>query len=190
MTVGELGGVHAVRADGGLVRIRHAVPADLPALREFHLAASDRSFYLRFFGLNRAAAEEYVRRLGRPPSPAHHSLTAWIAGRLVGVATYERLTDDSAELALLSPTRDLWLSGHARRRHGHAWPSSVVDPTRCGGGRDSGRVIRSGQRSSAQVRPVRRMTAAGRPDRNCHRRRGWTVLLSICRPGPAPWDAS
>ena len=101
MTVGELGGVHAVRADGGLVRIRHAVRADLPALRELHLAASDRSFYLRFFGLNRAAAEEYVRRLGRPSSPAHHSLTAWIGERLVGVASYERLTDDSAELALL-----------------------------------------------------------------------------------------
>ena len=101
MTVGERGGVDAVRSDGGLVHIRPVVPEDLAALRELHLKASDRSFYLRFFGLNRGATDEYVRRLGRPPSPAHHSLTAWIAGRLVGVATYERLTDDSAELALL-----------------------------------------------------------------------------------------
>jgi len=101
VTVGGRGGVDAVRADGGLVHIRPVVPTDLDALRELHRGASDRSFYLRFFGLNRGATDEYVRRLGRPPGPAHHSLTAWVGGRLVGVATYERLTDDSAELALL-----------------------------------------------------------------------------------------
>ena len=90
-----------MRADGGLVRIRPAVPADVQALQDLHRGASDRSLYLRFFGAGRYATEKYAKRLVRPASADHQALTAWIGGEIVGVAAYERLDSDSAELALL-----------------------------------------------------------------------------------------
>jgi len=94
-------GIHAVRADGGLVHIRPAVASDVQALHELHLGASDRSLYLRFFGVGRYATEKYAERLVRPANADHQALTAWIGGQIVGVAAYERLAGDSAELALL-----------------------------------------------------------------------------------------
>ncbi len=90
-----------MRADGGLVHIRPALATDLQALQELHAGASDRSLYLRFFGFGRYATEKYAERLVRPASAEHQALTAWVGGQIAGVAAYERLTDDSAELALL-----------------------------------------------------------------------------------------
>lgn len=94
-------GVDAVRADGGLVHIRPFAASDADALRALHARVSDRSMYLRFFGLGRAAGENYVTLLMRPASPSHQTLTAWIGKDLVGVAGFEGSTGDVAEAALL-----------------------------------------------------------------------------------------
>jgi len=97
----SFGGVDAVRADGGLVHIRPFAASDANALRALHARVSDRSMYLRFFGLGRSAGEKYVTLLMQPASPSHQTLTAWIGNQLVGVAGFERSTGDAAEAALL-----------------------------------------------------------------------------------------
>ena len=91
----------AVRTDGGLVHIRPAVPADKAALIALDHRASDRSIYYRFFTVSRHAADTYVDRLLRPSSADHRALVALIGGDIVGVASFERLTDTSAEIAVL-----------------------------------------------------------------------------------------
>ena len=95
------GGIDAVRTDGGLVHIRPVQPEDIGALLELHEGVSERSRYLRFFSFSRTSAVAYVRLLVRPATERHVALCAWIDGRLVGVAAYERISDTAAELALL-----------------------------------------------------------------------------------------
>jgi acyl-CoA synthetase (NDP forming)/RimJ/RimL family protein N-acetyltransferase len=94
-------GYDAVRTDGGLVHIRPAVPADEAALIALDHRASDRSIYYRFFAVSRHAADTYVERLLRPSGADHRALVALIGGDIVGVASFERLTDTSAEIAVL-----------------------------------------------------------------------------------------
>lgn len=94
-------GVDAVRADGGLVHIRSLAETDAEAVNALHTHASDRSIYLRFFSPNRETAEPYVAKLTRPDSRDHHALAALVHGEIVGVASYERLEDDAAEIALI-----------------------------------------------------------------------------------------
>jgi len=94
-------GVDAVRADGGLVHIRPFAASDADALRALHARVSDRSMYLRFFGLGRSAGEKYVTLLMQPASPSHQTLTAWIGSQLAGVAGFEMSTRETAEAALL-----------------------------------------------------------------------------------------
>jgi acyl-CoA synthetase (NDP forming)/GNAT superfamily N-acetyltransferase len=95
------GGIDAVRTDGGLVHIRPVQPEDIAALLELHDGVSERSRYLRFFSFSRTSAVAYVRLLVQPASKQHVALCAWIDGRLVGVAAFERISDTAAEVALL-----------------------------------------------------------------------------------------
>jgi succinyl-CoA synthetase alpha subunit len=94
-------GVDSVRADGGLVHIRPVTAEDGDGIRALHGRASDRSIYLRFFTVSRATAESYVAKLTRPSGPAHHALAACVHGEIAGVASFERLDDDQAEIALI-----------------------------------------------------------------------------------------
>lgn len=99
--VPELGS-YSIRADGGLVRIRLAEPADRDALIELNARSSDRSLYLRFFAVNRPAADSYVDIELRPAGPDHQALVALIGPDMVGIAGYERAPgSDEAEVALL-----------------------------------------------------------------------------------------
>jgi acyl-CoA synthetase (NDP forming)/GNAT superfamily N-acetyltransferase len=91
----------AVRMDGGLVHIRPAVPADEPALIALDHRVSDRSIYYRFFTVSRHTADTYVDRLLRPSKADHRALVALIGSDIVGVASFERLTDAAAEIAVL-----------------------------------------------------------------------------------------
>ncbi|HOZ60163.1 MAG TPA: hypothetical protein PKY70_18435, partial [Nakamurella multipartita] len=56
----------ALTADGRIVRLRPVGPGDAGALRDLHRAISEDSLYLRFFGLSRSAAMDYVDRLVTP----------------------------------------------------------------------------------------------------------------------------
>jgi GNAT superfamily N-acetyltransferase len=95
------GGVDAIRADGGLVHIRTLTPADGDGIRALHDRASDRSIYLRFFSASRATAESYISTLTRPSARDHHALAACVHGAIVGVASFERLDENDAEIALI-----------------------------------------------------------------------------------------
>lgn len=92
--------VEVAGSDGRVIRIRTAVPTDEWALRRLHQNVSDTSRYLRFFGISRGAAAEYVTRL-LTPSADREALVAWLGDQLVGVASYERIDPDAAEVALL-----------------------------------------------------------------------------------------
>ena len=94
-------GVDAVRADGGLVHIRVVTPGDASGVRALHARASDQSIYLRFFSVSRATAESYVPLLTKPSGRNHHALAACLHGEIVGVASFERLDRDAAEIALI-----------------------------------------------------------------------------------------
>jgi len=82
-------GVYALLADGSTVEIRPAAAGDADAVREMHRAMSPGHVYLRFFSVSPAAAEMEARRICREPGPDHAALLAWLAGDLVGVASYE-----------------------------------------------------------------------------------------------------
>jgi acyl-CoA synthetase (NDP forming)/GNAT superfamily N-acetyltransferase len=94
-------GVDAIRADGGLVHIRPITAEDRASLGELHARVSDRSIYLRFFSMDRRAADKYLDQLVQATTYEHRALVAIVDGELVGVAGYERLDATTAEIALL-----------------------------------------------------------------------------------------
>jgi acyl-CoA synthetase (NDP forming)/RimJ/RimL family protein N-acetyltransferase len=80
---------YALLTDGSTVEIRAARPEDAEAVRAMHGAMSPDNMYLRFFSLSPISAEREAQRVAREPDPDHAVLTAWLGGRLVGVASYE-----------------------------------------------------------------------------------------------------
>ena len=92
---------YALAADGVVVHLRDLGPADLAAIVELHACASERSYYLRFFGGRSAAAQDYFVRLAQSPSNTHRAIGAFGHDRLLGVGAFERLDDQTAEFALL-----------------------------------------------------------------------------------------
>ena len=92
--------VYALLADGSTIEIRPAAASDLNAVLEMHRAMSPDNIYLRFFSMSPAAAEREARRICREPAADHVALLAWLAGELVGVASYEiGGADGTAEIA-------------------------------------------------------------------------------------------
>ena len=94
-------GVYALLADGTTAEIRPAAAGDFEAVREMHRAMSPDNLYLRFFSLSPAAADQEASRICRAPAADHAALLAWLAGELVGVASYEcEGTSGTAEFAV------------------------------------------------------------------------------------------
>ncbi|HEY6748033.1 MAG TPA: GNAT family N-acetyltransferase [Mycobacteriales bacterium] len=94
-------GWDALLADGGVVRIRPVTPTDAGALTALHRAASDRSIYLRYFSLNRAAGNEYVAKVAAG-GPDQITLLAEQHGTVVGMAGCIRTPGTAeAEVAML-----------------------------------------------------------------------------------------
>ncbi|MFZ5850732.1 MAG: GNAT family N-acetyltransferase, partial [Actinomycetota bacterium] len=92
----------ALLTEAGIVRIRSARPEDAAALRALHERVSPDTLYLRFFTMSPSLIGAEVDRLTRPADADHHSLVAEVHREVVGVATYERLSDGSqAEVAFL-----------------------------------------------------------------------------------------
>lgn len=94
-------GWEGLAADGGIVRIRPACVDDEQSLHELCRLSSDRTLFLRFFAINRRAADRYLTSLARPSDADHVALVAESGGRVVAIAGWERVADDTAEVALL-----------------------------------------------------------------------------------------
>src|SRR6266487_1564177 len=100
MKVQPASGVYALLADGATIEIRPATASDFDAVWQMHRAMSADNIYLRFFSMSLAGAEQAARRICREPAADHAALLAWLAGELIGVASYEiGGTPDTAEIA-------------------------------------------------------------------------------------------
>jgi acyl-CoA synthetase (NDP forming)/RimJ/RimL family protein N-acetyltransferase len=98
------GSVYALLTDGSTVEIRPAAPQDAEAVQAMHEAMSAENLYLRFFTLSRRSAQQEAKRVCRPADSGHGVLLAWLAGRLIGVASYEPVsTAGTAEVAFAVP---------------------------------------------------------------------------------------
>ena len=95
----------ALLRDGRIVSIRRCEAADRLALRDLFERSSPASRYLRFFSAG-ASLEAEIERLLRI-DPGHHlALAAEQAGIILGVASYDRIDDRRAELAIF--VDDAW----------------------------------------------------------------------------------
>ncbi len=113
-----------VLRDGETTHIRPITPDDAPALQAFHVAQSERSTYMRFFAalerlperdLARFTTVDHVNRVAliavrtvrAAPAPrARRSRPTRVAAeageadeQIIGVARFDRITDDEAEVA-------------------------------------------------------------------------------------------
>jgi acyl-CoA synthetase (NDP forming)/GNAT superfamily N-acetyltransferase len=83
------GNTYALLADGSMIEIRPAGPADHDAVKAMHEAMSPDNTYMRFFNFSRNAAETEARRICREPRPGRGALLALSDGQVVGVASYD-----------------------------------------------------------------------------------------------------
>ena len=101
----EAGCSYALLADGSTMTIRPARAGDYQAVRHLHEVMSPDNLYLRFFSMNRQAAEQEARRVSREDGPGHGALLGFLGDELVGVASYESAPErgtaepESAEVA-------------------------------------------------------------------------------------------
>ncbi len=89
--------------DGSTARVRPIRPQDAEALQAFHVAQSERSTYLRFFAPLERLPDRDLERLVTVDHRDRVALVA-LAGsagdeRIIGVARYDRIDDDTAEVA-------------------------------------------------------------------------------------------
>src|SRR2546423_2372051 len=92
----------ALAADGAIVRIRTVAPSDRDDLAALYRRTSDENLYRRFLSAGRRGIDHEIDRLTRPDGEDHVALLARDRGRVVGVASYERMRDrGSAEFAVL-----------------------------------------------------------------------------------------
>ena len=96
-------GVDALLMDGRIVHVRPVSEGDKDALSALYGRTSPRTRYLRFFSASISIDRE-VRRM--MPGNDHVALLAEHDGLVVGVASYEVLTGDRAEMAIL--VDDAW----------------------------------------------------------------------------------
>ncbi|MEU4164057.1 GNAT family N-acetyltransferase [Actinoplanes sp. NPDC026670] len=104
----DTAGVDALAVDGGIITIRPVVASDRRELAGLYSGAELENLRLRFFSYPAAATlAAEVDRLCRPPSDRFLALVACEAGRLLGVASCERLDYGSrAEFAVFVADHD------------------------------------------------------------------------------------
>src|SRR3954452_13881679 len=94
---------HVVLHDGSTTRVRPILPSDADALQAFHMGQSERSIYLRFFAAMERLSERDLQRLVTVDHVDRVALVAVadVGGseHIIGVARYDRLDDDDAEVA-------------------------------------------------------------------------------------------
>ncbi len=88
-------------ADGSIASIRPVTETDRDGLLALHDQVGDDSFRLRFFAVSRGTAHRYVEHLVEGSGDIAATLVATLGGRIVAVATAERMAADAAEVAFL-----------------------------------------------------------------------------------------
>ncbi|MDT3443066.1 MULTISPECIES: bifunctional GNAT family N-acetyltransferase/acetate--CoA ligase family protein [unclassified Pseudofrankia] len=88
-----------ILADGGTAHIRPILPSDGPRLLAFWERLSERSIYLRFFGVRRGLTQADVDRFTIVDQSVRGALVALIGTDLVALAHWEGLPADEAAAA-------------------------------------------------------------------------------------------
>ncbi len=85
--------------DGGTAHLRPIRPDDADRLKRFYSRLSDETIYFRFFSLYRELSQRDIERFTVVDHRDRVALIATIADEMVGVVRYERLDEDTAEVA-------------------------------------------------------------------------------------------
>ncbi|MCS6710508.1 GNAT family N-acetyltransferase [Brachybacterium sp. EF45031] len=86
-------------ADGTAAHVRPIRPSDADALQAFHVAQSEQSRYLRFFAPMPRLSERELTRFTHVDHDRRVALVALIGDAIVGVARYDAVGEDEAEVA-------------------------------------------------------------------------------------------
>ena len=103
MSAHHLHAADVLLKDGTVGVIRLLEPVDLPAVQTLHDGASPESLRLRFFSSGSLPADSYVEHLRTGTST--YGLVAEVKGEIVALATAERVSDDTEEVAFLVADR-------------------------------------------------------------------------------------
>jgi RimJ/RimL family protein N-acetyltransferase len=98
--------VDVILRDGSTLRLRAPAREDAGALAAFFTALSERSFYLRFHGVRRVD-DDLVRHFLDPDWQDRGVLVGELDDRIVAVAEYMRLRDESAAEAAFAVADEL-----------------------------------------------------------------------------------
>jgi RimJ/RimL family protein N-acetyltransferase len=98
--------VDVILRDGSTLRLRAPARADADALAAFFAELSERSFYLRFHGVRRVD-DDLVRHFLEPDWQGRGVLIGELGDRIVAVAEYMRLRDESAAEAAFAVSDEL-----------------------------------------------------------------------------------
>jgi acyl-CoA synthetase (NDP forming)/RimJ/RimL family protein N-acetyltransferase len=90
-----------VLSDGGTVLLRPIMPSDAGGLVALHSRLSPRALYLRFFGPYPKIPPSDLQRFTRVDHRNRVALVAVLGDDLIAVARYERISEDSAEVAFI-----------------------------------------------------------------------------------------
>jgi len=88
-----------VLRDGSLAHVRPILPTDADRLRRFHAGQSAESIYLRFFAPLKSLSDKDVARFTQVDYDWRVALVATVGGEIIGVARYDRLDAEAAEVA-------------------------------------------------------------------------------------------
>ncbi|HSA48560.1 MAG TPA: GNAT family N-acetyltransferase [Yinghuangia sp.] len=91
---------HVLAADGTMVRLAPARPADESAVRALFEGLSADSLHLRFFGPSRSSVAAAARRVCSVRAPEGGALLAWRGDLVVGAAEFYATEPGEAELAV------------------------------------------------------------------------------------------
>lgn len=92
--------VHVLLSDGTTVRVRPVEPGDQDAVRCLYEEMSPENLRLRFFTLGRDSARKAADRLCAHVRPGARALLAESGSEVVGLAQYERIDGDHADVAV------------------------------------------------------------------------------------------
>ena len=85
--------------DGRPCHLRPVRPEDAEAMRQFHSSLSPETIYFRFFAPYPELSDADVDRFTRVDYDERMAFVATRAGEIVGIGRYDKIDDDSAEIA-------------------------------------------------------------------------------------------